>query len=326
MSITMKHTTITRLLLLAALAMSASSCRHKDLYMLDEPSTQHIVVQFDWRNAPDANPESMAMYLYDSDYLNPRRYIFNNRFGGETKVTFGTHHALCLNADNTNWAHLGYTENHRTFQISTLDADRLSGQGLQASALPRAKSAESERMACTPLMAWGSSTSDINIIPKNGTDTIKFYPDELVCHYTVDIYDVDNLDGVNSTSIDAGLSGMAEGMNVARNIGTDNTVTMAFTLSTVSNQNALHGEFLTFGECENTHANHFLTIYTILVDGSKWCYTYDVTGQITNAPDPRHVHIVVRGLPLPQPPPGGGGAALKPDVNDWQIIDIHLQM
>lgn len=323
---TMKHTSITHILLAVVLALSASSCRHKDLYMLDEPTTQRLVVLFDWRNAPDANPESMAMYLYDSDFLNPQRYIFANRTGGETKVTFGKHQALCINADNTSWAHIDRTENHGTFQISTLDADQLSGQGLQASALPRAKSSESERMVCTPQMAWGSSTTGINIKPKNGTDTIKFYPEELVCHYTVDVYDVDNLDGVLSTSIDAGLSGMAEGVNVARNKGTDTPATMTFALSTVSRQNTLHGQFLTFGECENTLAEHFLTIYTILVDGSKWYYTFNVSDQITNAPDPRHVHIIVRGLPLPAPPPGGGGAALKPDVNDWQVINIHLQM
>lgn len=312
------------LLLLSSLTLALSSCRHKDLYIIDEP-TQHLYVLFDWRNAPDANPESMAMYIYDSDFLNPERYIFSNRFGGETKVTYGTHHALCFNADNTSWAHFDTPENHHTFSISTLDAGELAAQGLMASTLPRAKSAEDERMAATPQMLWGSSTTNIKISPKNGNDTIKFFPEELVCHYIVDIYDVDNLKGVNSTTVDAGLSGMAEGVNVSRNKGTDNTATMVFALNS-DGKDSLHGEFLTFGECENTKASHILTVYAILVDGSKWCYTFDVSNQIYTAPDPRHVHIIVRGLPLPEPPPGGGGAALIPNVNDWQIVNIRLQM
>ena len=65
-------------------------------------------------------------------------------------------------------------------------------------------------------------------------------------------------------------------------------------------------------------------MYAVLADDSKWYYTYDVTDQIHNAPDPRNVHIVLDGLPLPKPIVNGGG--FKPTVKEWQTVDVDIQM
>lgn len=315
-------------LLLPAVALFAgllSSCRHKDLYM-DDAMSSRLQVVFDWRNAPDANPQSMAMYLYEFDGNNPMRFIFSGRDGGEIKAPFGTRHALCLNADNTDWLRMRKVENVETMELLTLDADALPAQRLRSESIPRAEGTEDERMAQTPGMLWGSRLNNIEIAPHEGTQTITMYPQEQICYYTVDILDVDNLDGVSSSSIDATLSGMAEGCALGQQTATDTPVTMSFTLSS-SGSDSLHGEFLTFGECPHTSAKHYLTVYMVLKDGSGWYHSYDVTDQVTNAPDPRHVHIVVRGLPLPEPPDSGaGGTSLIPTVNDWQPVYIDLQM
>ncbi len=310
---------------LITLSLMTVSCRHKDLYMEDELS-QHVYVKFDWQKAPQANPKSMAFYLYESDYTSPVRYIFSNSTGGEIRVPFGTHHSLCLDGDNISWAHLRNQERLGTFELSTLDSEVMPAIGISSAGIPRARDTEDERMAVTPGMAWGSTLENIRIVPHNGNDTIIMYPEELVCHYTVDIYDVDNLEGVATTDIDATLSGMAEAVNVSSNTGADSPVTMTFQLTTDSEQKSLHREFLTFGECANNKVQHFLTVYMVLTDGSKWWHSFDVTDQVSSAPDPRHVHIILRGLPLPEPPPEGGGAGLRPNVNDWQPVNIDLNM
>ena len=82
------------------------------------------------------------------------------------------------------------------------------------------------------------------------------------------------------------------------------------------------GGLLTFGH--KTGNNHTLTVYAVLADGSKWYYTYDVTDQIHSAPDPRNVHIVLDGLPLPKPIVNGGG--FQPEVEDWQTVPIDIEM
>lgn len=79
---------------------------------------------------------------------------------------------------------------------------------------------------------------------------------------------------------------------------------------------------LTFGHKAGN--NHTLTVYAVLADGSKWYYAYDVTDQIHSAPDPRNVHIVLDGLPLPKPIVNGGG--FQPEVEDWQTVPIDIEM
>lgn len=322
----MTRKSITYYLLALAPALLLTACNHKELYM-DNPMSSRLEVVFDWRNAPEATPASMALYLYDSDGAEPLRYIFGDRHGGEIKAPFGLRHAICVNADNTDWACLRRHESIETFEIYTLDAESTLGQRLDTKSLPRSEGTESERMAQTPGMLWGSRENNIHVRPHEGTDTITLYPSEAICHYMVDIYDVDNIDGLRSSTVDATLSGMAEGYCFGAASSTETPVTMTFKLTerTADGEPTLHGEFLTFGECPAHNDKHTLTVYMVLNDGSKWWQTYDVTDQVSQAPDPHHVHIIIRGLHLPEPPQEGQ-PELDVNVNDWQTVEINMQM
>ncbi len=57
---------------------------------------------------------------------------------------------------------------------------------------------------------------------------------------------------------------------------------------------------------------------TVLKDGTKWCYIYDVTKQIKEAPNPYEVEIVLDKLPVPTKI--GGNSGFTPGVSDWNII------
>ena len=313
-----------RMLIMLVATLSISSCRHKDLYMESEMSSELQVV-FDWRNAPEANPESMALYLYEDDGLNPMRFIFSNKSGGLIKSPFGNHHAICLNADNTDWACMRNHESVESLEIYTQDAEEIGTRADNSSTIPRPEGTENERIAATPGMLWGSRSNNIAITPHSGMQTITLYPEEVVCHYIVDVYDVNNLEGIESSAVDATLSGMAEGYCHGQNSSTDITASFKFNLKGNAAEENLHGEFLTFGECPTNVAKHYLTLYMVLTDGSKWYHSFDVTDQVTNAPDPTHVHIIVRGINLPEPPKEGD-SQLKTNVNDWQAVNIGIQM
>ncbi len=321
----MKYNVIGKAVAVIAVLLSLTSCRHKYLYM-EESLTSELEVVFDWRYAPDANPSSMALYLYDNDGKSPMRFIFANRTGGLIKAPFGTCHALYMNGDNTDWAYVRNNEDIEKMEVYTSDAAQLAAQNLSSYSLPRSEEAESERMAVTPGMLWTNRTNNIEIGPHTGKQTITLYPQEAVCHYIVDIYDVDNIDGVRSSDIDATISGMAEGYSLGAQSATDAHVTMTFTLHAERDEDSLHGEFLTFGESPTNSARHMLTVYMVLTDGSKWYHTFDVTDQVSKAPDPRHVHIILRGLPLPEPPAEQPGAGIVPDVNEWQPVYIDMHM
>lgn len=71
-------------------------------------------------------------------------------------------------------------------------------------------------------------------------------------------------------------------------------------------------------------AANYLVIYTVLKDGTKWCYIYDVTRQIKEAPNPYEVEIVLDKLPVPTNI--GGNSGFTPGVSDWNIIEIPIVM
>lgn len=320
----MKRINITQILL-AAMLFTLGSCRHKELWNEENPRVSEKVV-FDWSKAPDADPSSMMTYFFpeqDSEESEPLVYTFAGREGGTISIPYDNYVAISLNGDNSHWASLRNTDDPERFEVYTKDAEQLSGYGMASRSLPRAEGAENERMAMTPDMIWSDRRDDISVTLTPGEQQILFYPEENVCHYSVLVKDVSNMEYIHGVSIDATLSGMAEGYLHGGGKTTDVAVTMPFILSPTHETNSLHSEFLTFGECDSLKVKHLLTVYMYLSDGSKRYRTYDVTDQVTAAPDPRHVQIVVSGLEVPKPVAGGG---FNPDVSDWKDIGIDLKM
>lgn len=299
-----------------------TSCDHKDICWDHTPSTRTKVV-FDWRNAPEANPASMELCMYPKDAANHLSFNIQGRDGGYIDLPDNTYDAICVNNDDLDWAIYRHTDNEDDFEVYTHDAAELGAYRLLTNSIPRAEGTSNERMATTPGMAWSSRTDNITSRHKDGENIITLYPEEIVCHYTVEIRDVENITSARGETVDGTLSGMAEGYHHGSRKSSDTAVTMPFILSVDSEGKALVGEFLTFGECDTLHCSHTLTVYLFLTDGSKWYYTFNVDSQVSNAPDPRHVHIVVSGLKLPKTIASEG---LIPDVNDWQTEQVDLKM
>ena len=67
-----------------------SSCEHKDL-CYHHPHTKTVRVEFDWRDAPDANPDGMCVFFYplDGEDAPQRRIDFTGKAGGEIEIQVG---------------------------------------------------------------------------------------------------------------------------------------------------------------------------------------------------------------------------------------------
>ncbi len=311
-------------LLLTTLLIGATSCNHKDL-CFDHMHEIETDVVFDWQKAPDANPSSMAVVMFDRNLQNdPIRYILSGRDGGTIELPFGQYDAIALNADLNDWAYFRNQPDIESVELYTHDAERLQAYQLMPDAVPKVRGTEEERMAATPGMAWSTRSDSIVLTPDDTHKVITMYPEEIVCHYSVEILDVENLENARGEVVDGTISGMAEGYFHGKRCASEDLVTMPFTLAIADNSKELTGHFLTFGECRHNQANHILTIYLFLSDGSKWYYSFDVTDQVRNAPDPHHVNIVVHGLVLPRPLQSDAG--LHPDVNDWQTETVDIKM
>ena len=301
-----------------------AGCNHKDLCYEHNHHIETDVV-FDWRNAPDANPSSMAAVMFDRHLEKyPVRFIFSGRDGGRINLPVGDYDVLGLNADLNDWALFRNQPDIESVELYTKDASRLEAYNLMPSSVPRVRGAEDERMAETPHMAWSARTDEVSLTYADTVKTITLYPEEIVCHYSVRIIDVVNIENAKGETIDGTLSGMAEGYVHGKREADNNLVTYPFTLAIDSDNASLYGEFLTFGECPDNQQPHNLTIYLFLSDGSKWYYNFDVTDQVHQATDPKHVEIVVKGLTLPKPLQNDAG--LHPDVNDWQTETVDIPM
>lgn len=84
------------------------------------------------------------------------------------------------------------------------------------------------------------------------------------------------------------------------------------------------GRFCTYGHCRSHDPHTTFTLYVWMRDGAKYYYTWDVTDQVDNAPDPHNVHIIIDGLDFPQPIENGSG--FEVNVDDWQVVNEDIIM
>lgn len=308
------------LILVAIVSAAMISCEHKNLCYSD---TMDVEVVFNWEMAPDADPKSMSLYLFPENGGSALRFEFSDNRGGLIRAPAGRYDALCLNSD-TEAIEYRNREQQRTFEVTTRSTSLLSDPalvGLNSTSIPRSAGTESERIALAPDMLWCDHLEQIILRQSQDRQVITFYPDQAVCTYTVEIRNAKNLEHV--LGLNGSLASMAGGVYVARAETTDEPVTIPFELSASTDKVTLTGRLLTFGT-RPSRQPHKMIVYAMLSDRSKWYYTYDVTDQIRMAPDPRNVHIIVDSLPLPKPITNGGG--FHPSVDDWDNINVNIDM
>jgi hypothetical protein len=318
----------------AAVVLVTTGCEHKEL-CYNHSANGRVTVVFDWRNAPDANPETMSLYLYPKNGGAAQRYDFVGRDGGAIEVVAGEYTAVCVNSDMHNTfvqlpssATYGTADLYKYFSITsesssvTFNLDSLSATAIERA--PRARGTETERVAMSAEACWSDAQTDIVIrnIADASQQTITLYPAQSYCKYTVQLQKIDNIDNVYEIS--ATLSGMAGGYYVAQRKATDEVVTIPFAVDVDAVNADGEGTLNVFGHCpDGDNHTHTVLIYAVMKDGSKYYTTVDVTDQVHNAPDPYNVVISIDNLPLPEPVVTGGQSVT---VEEWEnfVIDVLL--
>ena len=293
------------------------SCEHKDLCN-DLSHTAKIQVVFDWKNALDATPETMRLYLFPVRGGNPQAYEFTDCRGGYISVPAGRYRTLCVNSDTESVLYRDI-DSFETFGAYAPDGVL----NVRSSSAPRAEGTSGERIAKSPDLLYTDRLDDITIELSGDNRAITLYPKLSVCRYRVTITNVSNLKYISLDNISGALTGMSGGMLVGRNELASDPVTIPF--GVVSDSiSTLAADFLTFGQNGSGDSVHKLVIYVIMSDGSKNYYTFDVTRQVDDAADPRDVHIILDSLSLPKPIVNGGG--FQPVVDEWQNVEVEVPM
>lgn len=318
--------TMTRYVRLAMLAFAAAatlaSCEHKEL-CYDHAHLARVDVVIDWQQAPQADPSGMYLYLFPSQGGEPLRYEFLDREGGVIEVPYGTYDVLSFNSGTETILYRGI-DAWDTFELYTRQASLVEGMGMMASAgfdLPRPVGAEEQPGALEPDMVWSARTTRFTVLPdETQVQTLELQAGASTPTYTCEIRNAENLKYASALS--GSLTGMAGGFLVGPDRPTDEVVCVPFAVQADAAAQTVTARFHNFGA--NSQQAHQLVVYAILADGSKWYYTYDVSDQIRQAPDPLNVHIVLDGLPLPKPITNGSG--MHPSVDDWENVEVDIEM
>lgn len=313
--------------LLGLVFLLAEGCTQKELNENAHTTiADNVEVIFDWSKVPEKEAKTMVLYLY-SDERAMIDYQFKNPDGGTIRTYAGAFTAVCHSNDDPYSNHLRNHHSHDEIEIFTDETAVLVGQGISTRSLPRAKGTEEEPLRNTPSMIYGTQDRDINLKVSGLKQELRLYPEELICRYSVEFLDVENLKSAD-LRIDATISSLAGGYYPGKMSPTSEAVSHTFTVTADVERNTLSSEFLTFGLPLGEELPHKICLYIALKNRSGGFYTFDVTDQVNKAPDPRNVNIKIYGLKLPEipddpkPPQGEGGMSIEIDTWDTYHYDL----
>ena len=311
------------------LAASLASCQKPLVYEEPEPPKSPLTVRFDWSGAPEAEPAEMSLMAFVGT-SQPVQLQFEGREGGNIWLPAGEFDFIGYNSD-TEMAVSG--EMWGGFEIYSQETQLNAFSRMFATTriVPKTKGTEEQPVIYEPDSLWTSVADGVVINEHTYGQTLTMAMEGATHRYVFEIGEVENLKYVNELT--ATISGMSGGWKPVDHRCTDTQAIIPFTMDKVDDT-TIRGAVDTFGHCpqaETHYYEHKLVLYTEMVDGSKFYYTFDVTGQMHDADHLSQdgtgntdTPIVIKGLPLPKPLINGSG--LQPEVTEWNEVDIGIDL
>lgn len=314
--------------ILGLLAITALTACNTDELCYVHPHQDEFTVKFDFTMAEskgESLPKSMkGMRL--SFYNEGGRVTTLDLplHGAKVRLQPGTYHLVTHN-NNTEWITFDGHDFYHTHVATTRTADILEPL---FSDMGRVKSdvdlGNGERVAVAPEPLWGAGLEGVTI---SAGDEIVLKPEPLHCSYTFEFRNLENLNGVSRVS--AAITGMAGGVAFATGQHVDETVTIP--LECKIEGNSITGQFYTYGHNVEQTAPHEMVLFLVLTDGSQIMIAHqdelDVTDQIHSARDPRHIHLVIDGVTIPERQrTSSGGTGFSIGTQDWDDVNTVLSM
>ena len=287
----MMNKMISRLAAIYAIMIAAvfmPGCEHNEL-CYDHTHVTELNVEFDWSQAPDADPSTMVVHFFRPDGSLYRRVEFTQRTGGKVRLEAGEYRILFHNGNMETVYELG--NSHSDYALSGVSRSILEPMGREGDA-PRPPESADQLIFSAPDQVWAGSHSAIEILPGVAGQTVKLTPVEATMEYTVEITGVENLR--DDIDVSAAITGMSPLYRLAEGCHGGEAATLPISVERVGD-NTLVAHFRTFGHCPQTELAHTFSVYT----SNKFFVNYDITEKMHNAPDPRHVVIEIHGLRLP---------------------------
>ncbi|RRD92886.1 DUF5119 domain-containing protein [Bacteroides heparinolyticus] len=310
MTVTMK-----RVRALAASALAACtlvSCGHRELYYPSSP-TAEVVVRFDWSAAPGAEAEGMCAWFFPEDGGKAVRCDFTDPSGGTARIPWGSYRVAYMNND-TETVQVRGEDSYGTLELYTRQGSLL--EAVNAHGSPPGANPGGEPVVAAPEAVWGGSLEDVLL--ERGEDekaprSVVLPVRPQTCGLSLEVAEVENLKYV--LGVGASLSGLSGSLLLGSGATSAVRSTVPFAAESDGVSKVTAGMRF-FGLSSGADTGRTLTLYFILADGSRHYYRFDVADRVNNAPDKRHIRIVIDRLSLPKPIVNGGG--FHPQVDGWE--------
>lgn len=314
---------ITAILASLAMLFGLNSCEHKEL-CYTHPHFSTIRVIFDWENIPEnERPEGMRVKFFPSNGQG-ECWIFDfpGGKGRAIELPQNNYQVICYNYD-TEGVFWQDENNFLSFRAETEDVEAPDGS----------------RACLTPSRLVGDYKMQVDLadIPEDEERVVTLTPKIMVCHYTYDVYGINNVD--NISSIQASLSGMSGGLLMAGDhLPEDLSEKLLFDGRVANSQDYITGDFYTFGYSTIPDEQNIFKLYIRYRSGKSYIFTYDVTSQVHAVPVTGHigdVHIKIYFENQPPSPPdiddGGNEGGTPPSnsgfdvgADDWNDVTTDI--
>lgn len=304
-----------------------SACNHKELDDTPKPNFR-VKVDFDWHKTStkgEAEAEMMQVFFYNRstgdlvyDIFPAKEGGYMNLEPGEWQVTTNSYNE----GTNIIGDHIGsFSDHHLTTRAGNIL------EGALGNTLDPTLDGE-QPVYVTPDMVWGEARELVMIDPLPGQRefVVTLEPEELVCHYSFEIRNVENLSHI--TNMCGALSGMSGGMTFSSYDVDAESVTLPLSAE-ADGSKTIRGEFYTFGFHPQNQDPKMMSLYVWLDDGRKLVFgttedakeKWNVSDQIINAENPKRVHYIIDGLSIPESMDGG---LFNPSADDWTSEDHEI--
>lgn len=315
------HNFFNTLLLFIAILTSASSCQ-KDLYY-PVPNTS-VEMRFNWNGASPDPQSEMRLYVFP-ETGHAYTKTFDDYNGGEVKLPKGQHKAIALTVDEE--VMYVMANKYETAMVTTNTTTVLSPMKLMSmTAAPRPNGTQNEAVKMQASQIFADTCSTMTIV--EGENVIVMEPKLIVDTINITIRGIQNIEYLKASS--AAISGLPLGFNLAKMEPIYDPCTMVTGLEQ-SGENSVSGKMVVFGRpVKQDNTRVLLTFYTVLADGSKYYFNFDVTETVAvdspyNPEEPdapqKNIEIIIEDVTLPEPTQSGG---FNPQMGEWE--EVHKEI
>lgn len=329
------------LLTLISLVM-LTACEHKEL-CFHHDHRQTVRIEFDWRYAPESPRPLMQVWLYSEDVDDeaPMSFIINGVDGGEIVVPEGYYTLI---------AHPAEMESNRVNTGSAASLHILTTRAAGADELLFGASTAPENLILEPEPAWIANARNVNV-KHSGVDyecvpfseemvaeftpvaskeqKITLFPYDPMSYYSLEVRNV-NLN-VEPSGVAGALDGLSQGLYALSGESHSSAVAIPFECRYDREAHTFRAEFVTFGRHSQAATPHMLSLYLLTRDSRLYRLSspddakFNLSSQVTSAPDPRHVHLVVDGVTLQaEQPSSGGNAPFGATASEYQEVNTTI--